>query len=71
MCILTIVHILTLILKIKKINPKFNPKTVDHRTIILKHENMFAKCYTPNWSQEVFIIKNVKYCTVDKCNKRF
>ena len=22
---------------------------------------MFAKCYTPNWLQEVFIIKNVKY----------
>ena len=62
------VHILTLILKIKKIDPKY---TVDHRTIILKHENMFAKCYTPNWSQEVFIIKNVKYCTVDTCNKRF
>ena len=22
---------------------------------------MFAKCYTPNWLQEVFIIKDVKY----------
>ena len=27
---------------------------------ISKYENIFAKCYVPNWSQEVFVIKKVK-----------
>ena len=27
---------------------------------ISKHKNTFAKGYTPNWSQEVFVIKKVK-----------
>ena len=27
---------------------------------ILKHKNIFAKGYVPNWSQEVFVIKEVK-----------
>ena len=25
--------------------------------IILKYKNIFAKGYTPNWSEEVFVIK--------------
>ena len=25
---------------------------------ISKYKNIFAKCYTPNWSEEVFLIKN-------------
>ena len=27
---------------------------------ISKHKNIFAKGYTPNWSEEVFVIKKVK-----------
>ena len=38
-------------------DPKF--KVVDH-VRISKYKNIFAKCYTPNWSEEVFIIKKVK-----------
>ena len=28
-------------------------------------KNIFAKCYIPNWSEEVFVIKRLKSCTVD------
>ena len=30
------------------------------RVRILKYKNIFAKGYTPNWSEEVFVIKKVK-----------
>ena len=26
----------------------------------MKHKNIFAKSYVPNWSKEVFVIKKVK-----------
>ena len=38
-------------------NPKF--KVGDHIRIS-KYKNIFAKGYTPNWSEEVFMIKEVK-----------
>ena len=38
-------------------DPKF--KVGDH-VRISKYKNIFAKGYTPNWSEEVFIIKKVK-----------
>ena len=38
-------------------DPKF--KVGDH-VRISKSKNIFAKGYTPNWSEEVFIIKRVK-----------
>ena len=38
-------------------NPKF--KVGDH-VRICKYKNIFVKVYTPNWSEEVFVIKNVK-----------
>ena len=38
-------------------NPKF--KVGDH-VRISKYKNIFAKGYTPNWSEEVFVIKKVK-----------
>ena len=38
-------------------DPKF--KVGDH-TRISKYKNIFAKGYTPNWSEEVFVIKKVK-----------
>ena len=44
----------------KEINnkdPKF--KVVDH-VRISKYKNIFAKGYTPNWSEEVFAVKKVK-----------
>ena len=44
----------------KEINnkdPKF--KVGDH-VRISKYKNIFAKGYTPNWSEKVFVIKKVK-----------
>ena len=44
----------------KKVNgkdPKF--KVGDH-VRISKYKNIFAKGYTPNWPEEVFVIKKVK-----------
>ena len=40
-----------------KKNPKF--KVGDH-VRISKHENIFAKGYTPNWSEEVFVVSKIK-----------
>ena len=33
---------------------------------ILKHKIIFAKGSTPNWSDEVFVIKNVKNNVIKK-----
>ena len=38
-------------------DPKF--KVGDH-VRISKYKNIFAKEYTPNWSEEAFVIKEVK-----------
>ena len=38
-------------------DPKF--KVGDHLRIS-KYKNIFAKGYTPNWSEEVFVIKEIK-----------
>ena len=38
-------------------DPKF--KVGDH-VRILKYKNIFAKGYTPNWSEEIFVIKRIK-----------
>ena len=43
--------------------PKFK---VCDRVRISKYKNIFAKGYTPNWSEEVFLIKKVKN-TVELC----
>ena len=40
-----------------KKNPKF--KVGDHIRIS-KYKNIFAKGYTPNWSEEVFVISKIK-----------
>ena len=40
-----------------KKDPKF--KVGDH-VRISKYENIFAKRYTPNWSEEVFVINKIK-----------
>ena len=43
-------------------DPKF--KFGDH-VRIAKYKNILAKRYTPNWSEEVFVIKN--YSSMDIC----
>ena len=43
--------------EVNDIDPKF--KVGDH-VRISKYKNIFAKGYTPNWSEEVFVIKEVK-----------
>ena len=45
-------------------DPKF--KVGDH-VRISKYKNIFAKEYTPNWSEEVFVIKSKKYSSMDIC----
>ena len=41
----------------KEINDK-NPKfKIDDNVRISKYKNAFAKVYTPNWSEVVFVIK--------------
>ena len=38
-------------------DPKF--KVGDH-VRISKYKNIFAKGYTPNWSEDVFVVKKIK-----------
>ena len=38
-------------------SPKFK---IDDHVTILKYKNIFAKGYTPNWSEEIFIVNKVK-----------
>ena len=45
-------------------DPKFK---VGDRVRISKDKNIFAKGYTPNWSEEVFVIKKVKNSSLDIC----
>ena len=42
---------------LNKKDPKFK---VGDNVRILKYKNIFAKGYTPNWSEEVFIINKIK-----------
>ena len=42
---------------VKDSDPKF--KVGDH-VRISKYKNIFAKGYTPNWSEEIFVIKKIK-----------
>ena len=44
----------------KEINNKDPKFKVGDRVRISKYKNIFAKDYSPNWSEEVFVIKNVK-----------
>ena len=39
-------------------DPKF--KVGDH-VRISKYKNIFAKSYTPNWSEQIFVIKEIKH----------
>ena len=44
----------------KEINNKDPKFKIGDIFRISKHKNIFAKGYTPNWFEEVFVIKNVK-----------
>ena len=44
----------------KEINDKDPKFKVGDHVRISKYENMFAKGYTPNWSEEVFVISKIK-----------
>ena len=43
-----------------EINNKYPKFKVGYRVRISKYKNIFAKGYTPDWSEEVFVIKKVK-----------
>ena len=44
----------------KEINEKDHPKfKIGDNVRISKYKNIFAKGYTPNWSEEVFVIKKI------------
>ena len=45
---------------IKKVNDKDPKFKIGDHVRISKYKNIFAKGYTPNWSEEVFVIKKVK-----------
>ena len=44
----------------KEVNDKDPKLKVGDHVRISKYKNIFAKGYTPNWSEEVFVIKKVK-----------
>ena len=44
----------------KEVNDKDLKFKFDDHVIITKYKNVFPKGYTPNWSEEVFVIKKVK-----------
>ena len=48
-----------------KKDPKFK---VGEHVRISKFKNIFAKGYTPNWSEEVFVISKIKITVMDICN---
>ena len=50
----------TYIDSIKDVNDKDSTFKVGDHLRISKQKNVFAKGYTPNWSQEDFVIKKVK-----------
>ena len=50
----------TYIDSIKEVNDKDSKFKVGDHVGISKYKNIFAKGYTPNWSGEVFVIKEVK-----------
>ena len=52
---------LSLYIDFNKENNKEAPKfKVVNQVRISKYKNIRAKCYVPNWLEEVFLIKNVK-----------
>ena len=44
----------------KEVNDKDPRSKIGDHVRISKYKNIFAKGYNPNWSEEVFVIKEVK-----------
>ena len=44
----------------KEVNDKDSKFKIGDHVRISRYKNIFAKGYTPNWSEEVFVIKKVK-----------
>ena len=44
----------------KEVNNKDPKIKLDDRVRISKYKNVFAKGYTPNWSEEVFVVSEIK-----------
>ena len=44
----------------KEVNDKHPKFKVGDHVRILKYKNIFANGYTPNWSEEIFVIKEIK-----------
>ena len=44
----------------KEVNDKYPKFKVGDYARVSKYRNIFAKGYTPNWSEDVFVIKKVK-----------
>ena len=44
----------------KEVNDKDPKFKVDDHVRISKYNNIFAKGYTPNWSEEVFVVSKIK-----------
>ena len=44
----------------KEVHDKDHKFQVSDHVIISKYKSIFAKGYTPNWSEKVFMIKEVK-----------
>ena len=44
----------------KEVNDKDPILKVGDHVRVSKHKNIFAKGYSPNWSEEVFVIKEIK-----------
>ena len=50
-------------------NEKYPKFKVNDHVRISKYKNIFANGYTPNWKEEIFVVKKNKYCTLDLCNQ--
>ena len=44
----------------KEVNDKDPKFKVGDYVRISKYKNIFSKCYTPNWSEEIFVTKEIK-----------
>ena len=44
----------------KEVNDNDSKFKVGDHMRISKYKNIFAKGYTPNWSEEIFVIKKIK-----------
>ena len=51
----------------KEVNDKGPKFKVGNHARISKYKNIFVIGYTPNWSEEVFVIKKIKNSSLDIC----